>query len=645
MRLFKILLIIVFAFLSISKSFAINLDSLKKVVLIQKDSIQVESYFTLFKYYFKKDHQPDSMIKYAQLSYGSAEKYKLMPRMIKSKRAIGLSLIEARKIELAMHALNEGLLMAEKAKNSKEVIEINNLLGYLYGKENELDKSAFYYLNSAKEYEKLKDWANLAFTYKNVVVIFTLQDQFEKIFFYTKKALVLIPKINPKTDAETIVSIYSNAAQHYFYVAEKQASNSKLLIDTALVFADSCLKTGLRYNVTNGLADAYYVLSHGFRVKKDFKKSIDYLNNALGYKSSIPDRTIFNIYSSIGKAYFEMGNYKLAENYIDTCKSLTTSKELDAPFNIAEFEYTLYKKMGDNAKALLAIETLMKEQKKLQDNERNKAINNLEVKYQTELKESEIARLGQQAEISGLRIRSLIGIVSTIALLLLVILFFYRQSTVKNKLKTIETELRLNRARMDPHFFFNALTSIQALSEDNANKERVPNLISKFSKVIRQSLESTYDEMVSIENEIDFIQNYLELQKTRYPDKFNYEIIMADELNIHEMQMPSMLLQPFIENAIEHGFKNKQNDGILSVQFLVEKEQLKIICSDNGTGFKLDEKHKSYPSRASQIIKERLILLNKKNKSNAHFELNASNTGGVEVTVYLPVLLKEIKKA
>ncbi len=640
MKQVKILLIIVFCLLSVNKSFAISLDSLKKVVVAQRDSTQVESYFTLFKYYFKKDHQPDSMIKYAELSYSSAEKYKLMPRMIKSKRAIGLSLIEAKKIELAKQALNEGLLMAEKAKNSNEVIEINNLLGYLYGKENELDKSAFYYLNSAKEYEKLKDWANLAFTYKNVVVIFTLQDQYEKIFFYTKKALVLIPKINPKTDAETIVSIYSNAAQHYFYVAEKQANNSKLLIDTALVFADSCLKTGLRYHVTNGLADAYYVLSHGFRVNKDFKKSIDYLNKALGYKNSIPDRSVFNIYSSIGKAYFEMGNYKLAENYIDTCKSLTISKELDAPFNIAEFEYTLYKKMGDDTKALLAIEILMKEQKKLQDNERNKTINNLEVKYQTELKESEIARLGQQAEISSLRIRSLIGIISTIALLLLVILFFYRQSTIKNKLKTIETELRLNRARMDPHFFFNALTSIQSLSEDGDNYIKVPGLISKFSKVIRQSLESSYEEMVSIENEIDFIQNYLVLQKTRYPDKFNYEIVVADELDGHAIKMPSMLLQPFIENAIEHGFKNLERKGVLILNFSIENKQLKVTCSDNGKGFSVDKKHKSYPSRATQIIKERLILLNKKNKSNAHFELNASKTGGVEVMVYLPVLLK-----
>jgi two-component sensor histidine kinase len=627
---------IVIFFFSISLKAKSTPDSLKKVSLVQKDSILVDTYFNLFKYYFKKEHQPDSMLKYAQLSYSISEKNQLKGRLVKSKRGVVLSYMELQQVDIAKKNLNEGLDLAKKYNNVSEIVEMNNLFGFIYGKENELDKSAYYYLNSAKEYEKIKDYPNLAFTYKNVIVIFTLLDQFPKILRYTNKTLELLPKINQKENPEIVSGIYSSAAQHYLYVGEKK--NKKSLIDSSLIFADSCLKVALRFDIKQGLSDAYYILALDLLKRKEYKKSESYFYKALEDRSNIMERAVFNIYSSLVNLKIKKEEYSEAKLFIDTCKSLPISKELDGPLMIAELEYYLYKGIGDSAKALIAHENLMKETKIILENAQNKLINDLETKYQSELKEEKIAKLNQQQEIDRLQIRSLFGFAGVTILAIIVIIFFYRQSTIKSKLKVIETEQRLNRARMDPHFFFNALSSLQGLVNDDKRKKEASDYVSNFSKIMRQSLESTYIETLSIEDEIDFLKNYLELQKLRTGNKFNYNFVYDKDLEINELLIPSMILQPFIENSIEHGFVNKEQGGFITIGFATKENNIVVSIVDNGIGLGSNTKNKNHTSRAIQIIKDRLYLLNQKHKTNATFVVEENLSGGTKVEIVLPIL-------
>ena len=612
-----------------------QLDSLKKVSLNQKDSTLVDTYIQLARYYFQKDHVPDSMIKYAQLATKTSINNKLTNRILKSQKALGLAYTEAMKVDLAKAAYDEAMSIAKQTNNVEEIIGINNKLGYLYGKVNDLEKSAFYYLNTAKEYEKLKDYRNLALTYKNVVVIFTLQEQYDKIMFYTNKALALIPYLKEKEDADIRVDVYSSTAQHYFLIGDKKPDS--LLINKAILYADTCLSIGLKYNINYGMADAYYILSYGYSNKKDYTNTLLFAKKALAYKGTIPDRTVFNIYSSITKTYLEMGDNKLSALYLDSCKLQPASKELDAPTIIYEIEHILYKRTGKYKESLMALENLMKFKQEILNKDRNQTINDLEIKYQTELKEAKISELNQQKEIDALRLKSLIGIVVAIVFVLIAVVFFYRQSVIKSKLQKMETEQRLNRARMNPHFFFNVLASIQTmiLEEQDAGKSAL--MISKFSKIMRQSLESTYNELVSIEEEKEFISNYLDIQKMRYDNKFNYEIEIANEIDTDTLQVPSMLIQPFIENSIEHGFKDINHKGLLTIKFEVENSQLKVSCTDNGKGFRPSEKHKGYPSRATQIIKDRLSLLNEQYKPNSHFDINTDENIGTSVVIHLPI--------
>jgi sensor histidine kinase YesM len=615
-------------------------DSLKQLAYSQKDSVQVDTYIQLARYYFQAEHIPDSMIKYAKLAVDVAIKNRLSGRILKSQKALGLAYTEAGNVKLSQAAYDEAMKIAVQTKNTEEIITIYNKLGYLYGKTNDLVKSSFYYLNTAKEYEKLKDYKNLAFTYKNVVVIFTLLDQQDKILKYTNQALALIPKINPSEDAEFIVDVYSTATQHYFYVGEKQKNQH--LINEALAFADSCLKFADKYKIKNGLADAYYIKAHNYREKKDYENAILFSEKALEGQELMRDRRSFNIYALLAQSCMEMGNYKKAIQFLDSCKTrINDETNLDEKMLVADLEYHLYKETNDYAKSLNALETLIVERQKIQEGERNKMINELDVKYQTELKEATIQKLHQQKEIDKLQIRSLIWIVTAIVLLLMVIVFFYRQSIIKSKLNSIEIEQRLNRARMNPHFFFNALASLQNLSLSDTRKDLVPGFISKFSKIMRQSLESTFNELDTIENEISFLTDYLELQKLRSENRFDYEFEIDDAIEINELLIPGMILQPFIENSIEHGFKNITHVGHIKIAFSKNDKNLRIVILDNGKGIKDNETHKDYPSRATQIIKDRLYLLNKTYKTNATFVLNnLENDNGIKVLVDLPLIYK-----
>jgi LytS/YehU family sensor histidine kinase len=213
-----------------------------------------------------------------------------------------------------------------------------------------------------------------------------------------------------------------------------------------------------------------------------------------------------------------------------------------------------------------------------------------------------------------------------------------RQLSLKHKQTIMETEQRLNRARMNPHFFFNALASLQSFAlRENDGKTLASNL-SKFSNIMRETLESTYKDYVTIEQEMDFLNEYLEVQKIRFPKKFSYNIVAADDLEVDELVIPSMILQPFVENSIEHGFAGLDYEGHVDVFFTIENHEILIEISDNGQGLTTPQKiSNEHISRASQIIKDRIYLLNIKLKTKARFSIdNQSNGKGVVVKIYLP---------
>lgn len=218
------------------------------------------------------------------------------------------------------------------------------------------------------------------------------------------------------------------------------------------------------------------------------------------------------------------------------------------------------------------------------------------------------------------------------------------KETIENLADKLSLERRLLRSQMDPHFIFNALGSIQSMVLQHDTAPAV-SYLGKFAKLTRQVLEHSRMETISLEEEIQTLKNYIELQQLRLNNSFRYTIDWDASVDI-STQVPPLLIQPFVENAIEHGLKPliHTKEGLLSIQLSENSAGKFLLCTvtDNGIGLiesrrrKENEQHRSL---ASTITDERLAQMLKDNP-HAGFkvsERNAENGQGCVVTLQIPI--------
>jgi two-component system LytT family sensor kinase len=191
------------------------------------------------------------------------------------------------------------------------------------------------------------------------------------------------------------------------------------------------------------------------------------------------------------------------------------------------------------------------------------------------------------------------------------IILLWRSRKQSEKLKTqstskrmIQTELKSIRSQFNPHFVFNALSSIQGLIIKN-DPENASKYLLEFSNLMRDSLKASDKEFVSISTEIKILENYLKLEKLRFG--FNYEIETSPSIDINAVEIPSLFLQPLVENAVKHGISALQEKGRLNVTFKREADDLIIIVKDNGKGFKEESGTSGF---GLKLTRERINLLN-----------------------------------
>lgn len=233
---------------------------------------------------------------------------------------------------------------------------------------------------------------------------------------------------------------------------------------------------------------------------------------------------------------------------------------------------------------------------------------------------------------------------------LLVLIYFYirhrlRLTLMKEKQqlelsnKLLETELRVNRALMNPHFIFNSLSSLQNLILKNENDQANYYLV-KFSKLIRKILDSNNSDSISLEAEIDTLTRYLEIENLRFEKGISYTIDVSPELVPAMVNIPVMMIQPFVENSVWHGLLNKQGDKLLAISFAKEgSDYLQCIIEDNGVGrIKVNYDISEKKSLATNFIIQRLNLLNKIFNLNCTLliEDKPGNTGTI-VKIVLPI--------
>lgn len=215
-----------------------------------------------------------------------------------------------------------------------------------------------------------------------------------------------------------------------------------------------------------------------------------------------------------------------------------------------------------------------------------------------------------------------------IGLILLVLLLFLlinkliirqikksEQKRIKRESRIADLELMALRSQMNPHFVHNSINAIQYFIQKNEMKLS-EEYLTKFSKLIRLFFEYSRRKTVSIQEEIELLTYYLEIEKLRFENKLNYNIIVSNKIDTEEQVIPSMILQPIVENAVNHGIFHKKDIGNISINFeYIHQDSFKITIEDDGVGLiKAKEifkkSSKNYQSNSSAVLKERLELLN-----------------------------------
>ncbi len=221
---------------------------------------------------------------------------------------------------------------------------------------------------------------------------------------------------------------------------------------------------------------------------------------------------------------------------------------------------------------------------------------------------------------------------------------FYKNKRVKEqekllaKTKIIALEQQALQAMMNPHFIFNVMNSIQHFI-NTKDTVMANQLLTGFARLIRKNLDICNKSYISLDEELSYLNLYLSLEKLRFGDKMNYHIHVDPEIDKEETLIPSMLLQPFVENSIWHGIMPKETDGNISITIKLETPMLLDICiEDDGIGIEQSFKLKSndHISRGMELTQERINLLN---KFEAPIKLNVENVdpNGTKVTILIPI--------
>lgn len=215
----------------------------------------------------------------------------------------------------------------------------------------------------------------------------------------------------------------------------------------------------------------------------------------------------------------------------------------------------------------------------------------------------------------------------------------------KEVTKRMFTEMQLKsiRSQMNPHFLFNALSAIQNLINKGDN-DRANHYLTEFSQLMRLTLDKSEKGLVPLYDEIESIKKYLELECLRFP--FEYRIYVDSKINKHDIEIPAMLIQPFVENAIIHGLNEKKGEKHLSIDFKIDEKNLICYIIDNGIGInKVQTKKTSSIKREKyglKLAKDRISLINENYKTNAIIKItdisdSDSEKTGTKVKISMPL--------
>jgi two-component system, sensor histidine kinase YesM len=224
-------------------------------------------------------------------------------------------------------------------------------------------------------------------------------------------------------------------------------------------------------------------------------------------------------------------------------------------------------------------------------------------------------------------------------ILMLILLGLIAKALFSIKTKNKKIALQSLRREMNPHFIFNSLNSVNQFIAQN-NELEANKYLTSYSNLMRNMMETSNKDFISLSNELEQIKKYLDLEHLRFQDKFVYEIVVDEKLDSDAILVPNMLIQPHLENAIWHGLRYRETIGKLKVTFTEENQLIKVSIEDDGIGVEKSrelktQNQKVHESRGLNNVEERINLLNDLYHQQISYTISSGTDGnGTLVTLY-----------
>lgn len=479
-------------------------------------------------------------------------------------------------IQKSIKLYHQAVKVAQGINDTIQIAQGLQGLGQSYNKIGYSAETISYCQQAAELFTLKNRPASLRWAYNNIAAAYMDSGRFDSAYRYIWLSQEAYDKATGGAPPAT--AFYLNLAICYDSLSRK---------DSAAFFFTKAIETARRSNDEVGLQSALFYMASKAAEAGNTGKAIQHYKEAL----------------------------QLTEKYNNLEGSITTANSLAG----------LYAKTGDYANAYTYSIKAAAFKDEYLNQEKIKAVTALNAKFEKQQlqydfeKKTAAAQLTSQQKIArrNMLLYSFIGIALLLGIVIIFLVKYFRQKAVitSNRNNALKQQLLLT--QMTPHFIFNSVDNIQGLIHSNQGEAAI-SYLTKFSKLTRQILENSRENYISLAEELHMLDNYMTIQQLLYNNNFTHRIVVEDGIDPEEILLPPMLTQPFIENAIRHGLKNKKESGIVTVRFYMSGDKLMFEVTDNGAGLLVKEKEPGQRSLSTQITRERLESIGAKTAAVIH---------------------------
>ncbi len=533
-------------------------------------------------------------------------------------------------------------LDTDKNKINQGIAKTYGYMGIVFSEQSNYSKALQYYFKSVMLYEELNDEGQCSKIYNNIGVVYKSQLLDAKALIYFTKALKIQEKLQDPNIGITLTNIAN------IYLKEKK-------LDQAFEYYTLAKRNIEKHPNPRALGEWYNNMGAYYKARNQNYLAIENWQNAMETFESFNDKFgLTDTYLHLAEFHFEQKNKKQALEMANKALHLATEINVLEQKVISEKLLSdIYAQHGNTALALAHYKKYSRVKDSLnQESDIRKAVE-ASLKYEFEKKEllqkeeNDRRELLLIEEAKSSKMQLFFGAFILFLLFGIGVLIYNRNQLKKNL--TLQKELAVYEQKalhlqMNPHFVFNCLGSISSFIVQNSTDSAIKYL-SKFSKLMRLTLEYSKESLIPIDKEIESLQNYLELEQLRFNNKFNFRIKKDKEIE-DDVALPPLLIQPFIENAIIHGVIPKKEKGTITIEFSLANESLICVILDDGIGINQSKQNKenlvlAHKSMALGIIEKRLEMIAASTSKDATIAIeeltDKKQVIGTKVVLQLPL--------